>query len=415
MNESMKSTLKNDTVSVQEEPSRFAASIIIPTFNESQNIINLLKSIFANSDSLAIKQLQVIVVDDDSPDGTAKLVERFSKEEGTIMKSNDIKIIKRQAKEGLSSAILDGLSSASSDIAVVMDADSSHPPELISEMIRQLTHKKELNLVIASRYVEGGRIEGWSIRRRLISFGAIKVAHYALGIKKVKDPVSGFFAIRRSAIRDIKFDAIGYKILLEILVKADLRMVIELPYTFKDRKEGSSKLDNRTIIQYLKACRKLYSYKQEKENRRAAAIPQGQEDYGLRRFVKKAGKFYVVGASGLLVNYGSSLLIGKVLLDMYYLHAAALGIALSILSNFLLNKLWTFDDRDFSLQKVARQGFWFLLSCIIGIAVQIGLLYSFVEIMHLEYVFSLGLAVLLASISNFLTAKKLAFRERMLA
>ena len=135
---------------------------------------------------------------------------------------------------------------------------------------------------------------------------------------------------------------------------------------------------------------------------------------GLNRLVNKAGKFYLVGASGLFVNYGSSFLIGEVLLNMYYMYATALGIGLSIVSNFLLNKLWTFDDRDFSLQKVARQAFWFLLSCIIGIAVQIGLVYYFVEIMHFEYIFSLGLAVLLASIANFLAAKKLAFKEHLM-
>jgi dolichol-phosphate mannosyltransferase len=200
--------------------------------------------------------------------------------------------------------------------------------------------------------------------------------------------------------------------LLEILVKADLRTIIELPYAFRDSREGGSKLGIQSIIQYLKTYRKLYSYK--KERRDASAIQGEQESSGLYRLVKKAGKFYLVGASGLFVNYGSSFLIGEVLLNMYYMHATVLGISLSILSNFLLNKLWTFDDGDFSLQKVARQAFWFLLSCIIGIAVQIVLVYSFVEIMHLEYMFSLGLAVVLASISNFLTAKKLAFKERLM-
>ena len=365
---------------------------------------------------MGIKQLEIIVVDDNSPDGTAGLVERFSKEEGMMNRRNPIKIVRRHEKKGLSSAILDGLSFASGDIAVVMNADLSHPPELIPEMVRQLADKKELDLVVASRYTEYGRMEGVGLKRRFISIVATKVAQYTLDIKEVKDPLSGFFAIRRIAIRDIKFDAMGYdKILLEILVKSDLCTIVELPYTFRDSSEGGSKLDIQSKIQYLKTCRKLSSYKQEQERRDDdLQYQKNMKAAGLNRLVKKAGKFYLVGASGLLVNYGSSFLIGEVLLYMYYMHATALGIGLSIVSNFLLNKLWTFDDRDFSLQKVARQAFWFLLSCVIGIAVQIGLVYYFVEMMYLEYIFSLGLAVLLASIANFLVAKKLAFKERLM-
>jgi dolichol-phosphate mannosyltransferase len=253
-----------------------SVSIIIPTFNESENIINLIKSIIANHGSLGIKQLEVIVVDDNSPDGTADLVERFSKEEGMRNRSNPIKIVRRQEKTGLRSAILDGFSSASGDIAVVMNADLSHPPELIPEMIRQIAHKKELDLVIASRYIEGGRMEGVGLKRRFISIVATKVAQYTLDTKEVKDPLSGFFAIRRIAVRDIKFDAIGYdKILQEILVKSDLRTIVQLHYTFRDSREGGSKLDIQSKVQYLKTCRKLSSYKQEQERRDdASAIPE---------------------------------------------------------------------------------------------------------------------------------------------
>jgi dolichol-phosphate mannosyltransferase len=174
------------------------------------------------------------------------------------------------------------------------------------------------------------------------------------------------------------------------------------------------KLDIQSRIQSLKDIAQITSHKQKQERRNASAIQEEQEGGGLYRLVKKAGKFYLIGATGVLVNYGSSFFIGQVLLNMYYMHATALGIGLSIVSNFLLNKLWTFDDRDFSMQKVARQGFWFLLSCMIGITLQIGLVYYFVEIMHLGYMFSLGLAILSASIANFLAAKKLAFKERLL-
>jgi dolichol-phosphate mannosyltransferase len=414
----MESTELTRQTNTSTQPVYKDISIIIPTYNEANNIIKLLESIDYDDD-LSNHKLKVVVVDDNSPDGTADLAKKYSEERKYSDHGiNSITVVRRSEKRGLSSAILDGIAHASSEIIVVMDADFSHPLALIPRMVEQFIYSKDVDLVVASRYASGGRIRGWNLKRRLISLGATKIAQIGLGVKKVKDPMSGFFAVRRSVMNTIRFDAIGYKILLEILVKANLRSIVELPYTFIDRREGSSKLSNLTIIQYLQACRRLSLHKHRKMKDNDGIIADNiieEEKSTVGRLAKKVGKFYLVGASGLLVNYSTSFLIGRQLLEMYYLHATALGIALSILSNFFLNKLWTFGDIDMNPRKVARQGFWFLMSSIISIGAQIGLIYLFVEKLNIDYLFSLGLAVIMASTANFLVIKKLAFKERLLA
>src|SRR5947209_3559336 len=117
--------------------------------------------------------------------------------------SRTIKVVHRPSKNGLIPAILQGIESSQSEYILVMDADFSHPPKLIPKMIDELRNSN-CDIVIASRYVKGGSVEGWSLKRRLISKGAIKLSHLVLGIRKVKDPMSGFFICRRNLIGDIK-------------------------------------------------------------------------------------------------------------------------------------------------------------------------------------------------------------------
>ena len=154
-----------------------------------------------------------------------------------------VRVIHRSHKTGLVSAILEGIKRFSGQYILVMDADFSHSPELIPRMMHELENP-DTDIVVASRYTMGGSIVGWPFKRRLISKGAVQIAKYGLPIKKdVKDPMSGFFALKRHVIQDITIDSAGYKILLEILVKANNARVKEIPYTFTDRKAGKSKLD----------------------------------------------------------------------------------------------------------------------------------------------------------------------------
>ncbi|MGH2611833.1 MAG: polyprenol monophosphomannose synthase, partial [Rhabdochlamydiaceae bacterium] len=183
-------------------------SVIIPTYNESQNITRMLDIV--SSCLLPETNAEIIVIDDNSPDGTGRIADEYarkSREGGSC----EIKIINRRDKNGLSSAILTGIRASSGESVVVMDSDFSHPPETITKMIEEMK-KSDCDIVVASRYVKGGSITGWPFKRKLISKGATKIAQQSLGIK-IKDPMSGFFAFRRHVVRNIKFDAIGYKIL----------------------------------------------------------------------------------------------------------------------------------------------------------------------------------------------------------
>jgi len=165
-------------------------SIVIPTYNESKNILRVLKSI---GDFLPPNtHTEAIVVDDNSPDGTGKLVENYLKNM-TKIAGYTIDVIHRTAKKGLSSAILKGIQHAKGDTIVVMDSDFSHPPQIIPRMLDALK-KYQCDIVVASRYVKGGKIQGWPLKRKLMSKMATVIAKKGLRIG-TSDPMSGFFCI----------------------------------------------------------------------------------------------------------------------------------------------------------------------------------------------------------------------------
>jgi dolichol-phosphate mannosyltransferase len=378
-------------------------SLILPTYNEAENIIKILESI---EDVLPETMTsEVIIVDDNSPDDTGKIAEQYASQKRGNNRALSLKVIHRATKGGLSSAIVRGIHSAQGEIVVVMDSDFSHPPQIIPEMIKKLEGSPPVDIVVASRYVRGGSIIGWPFKRRLLSRGATKIAQYGLGVKKVKDPMSGYFAFRRQIVEGIEFDAIGYKILLEILVKAKNPHVKEVPYTFTNRTSGASKLNLPVIFDYVKSVWRLYRY-----GRSISA----KEKRASVKFLSKAARFYSVGATGLLVNYASSFILSSLFPNLWYLHASAVGILLSITSNFFLNKVWTFEDRGFEIRKTAKQYGLFLGFSTFGALIQIGALYLLVETYHISYPLSLVLAVLAASSSNFLLNKKWTFNERLL-
>jgi dolichol-phosphate mannosyltransferase len=343
---------------------------------------------------------EIIVVDDNSPDGTSNTVEEYAK--NSKNHGYSIEVIRRENKRGLSSAIVTGIERAKGDAVVVMDSDLSHPTQTIPIMVEEL-QSSDCDIVVASRYVKGGSVSGWPFKRKLISKGATKIAQHGLGIK-IKDPMSGFFAFKRHIVNNIKFDAIGYKILLEILVKARGAKVKEIPYNFIDRTAGSSKMDISVGVDYLKSVWKLYRYgKSVKINERRTSV----------HFLSKAGRFYTVGASGLLVNYFVSFMFGAVLSNLWYIYATMIGIVFSMSTNFILNKIWTFEDRNFALKRTLMQYVLFLGFSGIGAVFQLLIVYGLVELRHLNYSIALFLAVAIASVGNFLLNKKWTFQEKV--
>lgn len=219
-------------------------SIIIPTYNEADNIASLIIKI-----EKAYRDAEIIVVDDNSPDGTAGIVRELQKT------NPKIKLKLRLSKRGLSSAVIDGFSVASGSIIGVMDADHSHPPELLPKIIKKM---EDYDFILGSRYIKGGGISNWPLSRKLISKFATLLARPLVSIK---DPMSGYFMFKRKIIRGVKLEPEGFKIALEILVKAQPKHVKEIPFIFNDRQAGKSKLGMETNFIYLHHLIKLYKYK----------------------------------------------------------------------------------------------------------------------------------------------------------
>jgi dolichol-phosphate mannosyltransferase len=398
-------------------------SVIIPTYNEYENILQLVEII---KDMLPDDLLtEIIIVDDNSPDGTGRLIASYIEDALTKVcsgiqqahgnssnfaintRESIVRLVRRENKSGLISAILQGIKSSTGRYILVMDADFSHPPETVPLLINELLRDPNC-IVVASRYTTGGSIRGWPYKRLLLSRLAAKIAIHGLKLCNIRDPISGFFAFPRHIIENIRFDTYGYKLLLEILVKAQGVRVKEIPYTFIDRKSGESKLDNRVMLDYVKAVWYLYRY-----GRKSKPVTAKEEKRRSVLFLSKAARFYSVGATGLLLNYIVSMMLTKgIISNFWYLQASIIGIILSITSNFFLNKFWTFEDRTFSPRNTLKQYGMFLGLSTVGAVAQLILLYLFVQ-SGFQYTPSLVLAVAAASVSNFLLNKKWTFREKI--
>ena len=398
-------------------------SVIIPTYNEYDNILHLVEVIREKlPDGIST---EIIIVDDNSPDGTGGLIANYiedaqaaysnvqqAHENSNKMPINTresiVKLVRRENKNGLISAVLQGIKASTGKYILVMDADFSHPPETVPLLLNELLGDRNC-IVVASRYIGGGSVRGWPYNRRLLSKIAAKIAIHGLKLCNIRDPNSGFFAFPRQIIENIRFDTYGYKLLLEILVKAQGVRVKEIPYAFIDRKSGESKLDTRVMLDYLGAVWYLYRY--GRKSRRVTRDKVEKRKSVL--FLSKAARFYTVGATGLLLNYIVSMMLTKgIISNFWYLQASTLAIVLSITSNFFLNKIWTFEDRNFSARNTLKQYGMFLGLSTVGAVVQLMLLYLFVQ-SGFQYTASLVLAVAAASVSNFLLNKKWTFREKV--
>ena len=216
-------------------------SVIIPTYNERENLPLLI----AQLRRLPI-EVECVVVDDNSPDGTGDIADRLASTDPLI------KVIHRPKKAGLASAIFAGLPKASAPYVAVMDADLQHPPNLLTQMLQSL--EDGYDVVVASRYVSGGGVVGWTMSRKITSRAAILLAHLIIPKSRaVRDPMSGYFALKREILENIRINpAIGYKILLAVLVKGRYSKVKEVPMIFQRRQRGKSKLNEREILNYLK-------------------------------------------------------------------------------------------------------------------------------------------------------------------
>ena len=222
-------------------------SIVVPTLNEAENIKALIPQL---KKALKKRPYEIVLVDDNSQDGTPEIINDL------IKKKHPIKFVVRKTERGLATAVIEGFRQAKGDFIAVMDADLSHPPEVIPKLYDY--GLKGVDVVVASRYIKGGGVEQWPFIRRLTSKTATQFARI---LTRVRDPMSGCFMFRKSILKIDDLRPIGYKILLEILVKCPYHSFVEIPYIFRNRFVGKSKLGSKVISQYLRHLLRLYTYK----------------------------------------------------------------------------------------------------------------------------------------------------------
>ena len=299
-------------------------SIVIPTFNEAAVIEETLRRAAAAL-CHASEDFELLVVDDASPDGTGERVEALAGE-------LPVRVLRRPGRLGLATAVLDGWAAARGDVLGAMDADLQHPPETLTALA-QAIRPEGVDLAIGSRYVPGGGTSDWTWWRRFISRTATHMAATVLPLKlaTVGDPMSGIFLVRASALREAKLNPLGYKILLEVIAKADYRKLVEVAYVFQERDRGASKLGARQYLEYLLHLAKL-----------AAGTGQlvGWLGYGL------------VGLVGAMIDVALFCFFAQ---HWRWRPVAALAVAIlaALSSNFAGNEAFTFHARGTA---AARKG-----------------------------------------------------------
>jgi dolichol-phosphate mannosyltransferase len=227
-------------------PPRADLTVVIPTYNERDRLGELVDRLFDSAASHRVA-LELVVVDDNSPDGTGQIAD-------DLARTRTMQVIHRAGKLGLGTAVVAGFAAATADIVGVMDADFSHPPALVPKMLT-VFRSTSADVLVASRYIPGGSTPSWPFKRRFMSRVACLLAR---PLSPIRDAASGFFLIRRSIAREVTIKAGGFKICLELIVRGWPTKLVEIPYQFDDRELGESKMSTREAAGYLFQLRDLY-------------------------------------------------------------------------------------------------------------------------------------------------------------
>lgn len=222
-------------------------ALVVPTLNEAENLPLLVDRV---RESLLPVNLpyEILIVDDDSRDNTHTIVRSIA------LHDQRIRLLIRRGARGLATAVVHGWRNTDADLLGVMDADLQHPPELLPTLLREA---RETDLVVASRYIQSNSVNGWNALRAAVSRVSTLVSAPLLRRVRVKDPMSGYFVVRRSAIEGVRLEPVGFKILLEVLVRGNIGSVKEVPFHFGLRHAGKSKADARVAWEYVSQLGKL--------------------------------------------------------------------------------------------------------------------------------------------------------------
>lgn len=310
-------------------------SIIVPTYKEVQNIPVLVEQIDRNMKKSNLCY-EIIVVDDNSNDGIIETIE-------DLKDKYDITLKVRRHEKDLSSAVLAGFEIAKGDILVVMDADLSHPPEKIPELVDHII-SNDSEFVIGSRFVKGSSVPHFNVYRKL---NALVSKMLARPLTKVNDPLAGFFSFPKKILNNhIELNPLGFKIGLEIIAKCAPKRITEIPIEFQKRLDGKSKLSIKEQIKYLLHVKRLYEYKFKT----------------LFEFIK----FSLIGCLGMFIDLSFIYIAKDIWLLPFYI-ARAVGFIFALTNNFLLNRRFTFaTTRE---DNIAKQYMSFFVISILGFSV----------------------------------------------
>lgn len=338
-------------------------SIIIPTRNESENIVRLI--------SMVKQYGHEIIVVDDSDDNTPELAR------------NSGAVVIKGRRKGLGRAILDGIYASNKDVVLVMDSDLSHSPKYIPDLLKPIL-EQGYDMTIGSRYTNGGSVSGWTLKRRIISRVASMMAY---PITWIKDNTSGFFAFRKEITKNVKLNPSSWKIMLEVLIKAKPVAVKEVPICFTDRVKGKSKFNKKEVSNYLKHLTELALLKY------SAII-----------------KFGIIGVIGAVIHFLALYTLTD-LVHLWYILSAVLSIVLASTSNYILNHKITFQDRQVSNHILG----WFKYQIMSAVTdgIYLLLLALFVEVFGIWYMAGAALSVCLVFPVKFIVATTLIWSRRI--
>jgi dolichol-phosphate mannosyltransferase len=318
-------------------------AVIIPTFNESGNVSSLVAEL---DGALHGVWWEAVFVDDDSPDGTALVVRELA------ARDTRIRLVHRVGRRGLAGACIEGMLATTAPFVAVMDADLQHDAQLLPRMLDTLRDER-LDIVIGSRLVAGGSLGEWSGNRQVASRIATRLSHLVLKAN-LKDPMSGFFMLRRELIDEVVRDlsGIGFKILLDIFISArrPLRFK-ELPYTFGTRVAGTSKLDSMVATEYI-----------------LMLLDKSLGRYIPTRFIP----FAFIGGLGVFVHMGVLWVLFRGL-DGSFVAGQTAATLVAMTFNFFLNNFFTYRDRRLRGWGLLRGWLSFTLACSVGAVANVGI------------------------------------------
>ena len=376
---------KSPLISYETTDTPLKFSLIIPSYNEGENIQEIVKILSGLLDSEIPGEYELIVVDDNSPDGTWKLAQELTVE------YPQLRVMRRQQEKGLSTAVIRGWQAARGEILGVIDADLQHPPEVLLKLWQEM--EMGADLAVASRHVEGGGVSEWSIIRRFLSRGAQMLGLVILPevIGRLSDPMSGYFMVRRHAIVGKSLSPVGYKILIEVTGRGKIRWIGEVGYVFRERQAGESKVTWKQYIEYIQHLLRL----------RLSLWP-------IKRFLR----FGVVGFSGVFVDLGIFYVL-RTLLGLGLTRSAIFSSEVAIINNFLWNDLWTFGDissRQKGWRKRIKRLLKFNIVCLSGLVLNVLLVNLLFNVLGVnEYIAKL-IAIAAVTLWNFWFNLKLSWR-----